>query len=93
MYLVFRIFVPDMPPFCEEDNGTDSPDRLASSLKFIISQIPNINHSSLSKKAWYLIERIAGLKLFHAVFSIEDDEDAEVNYKADVLGNNIVICH
>ena len=60
-----------MPPFCEEDNGTDSPEKLAEALKFIIAQIPLINNSSLSKKAWYLIDRVAGLKLFHAVFSIE----------------------
>merc|ERR1712168_1263628 len=86
-YLVqaFRLFIPNLPPFCEEEDGTDSNEKLADTLKFIIRQIPLVNESHYADKAWYMIERIAGLKLIHSALAIEEDEDDETSYSNEVI--------
>ena len=83
----FRLFVPDMPDFCQEADGTDSDAKLAEVLTFIISQFTLINDEKMKEKTWYLIEHCKQVKLFHSVFAVEEEEDGEDNYRADVLGH------
>ena len=71
-YSAFRLFIPNLPPFCEEEDGTDSNEKLAETLKFIIRQIPLVNESHYADKAWYMIERMAGLKLIHSALAIDE---------------------
>ena len=71
-YSAFRLFIPNLPPFCEEEDGTDSNEKLADTLKFIIRQIPLVNESHYADKAWYMIERMAGLKLIHSALAIDE---------------------
>ena len=72
--LAFRLFIPNLPPFCEEEDGTNSDEKLADTLKFIIQQIPLVNESQYADKAWYMIERMAGLKLIHSALAIEEGQ-------------------
>ena len=73
-YSAFRLFIPNLPPFCEEEDGTDSNEKLADTLKFIIRQIPLVNESHYADKAWYMIERMAGLKLIHSALAIDEGD-------------------
>ena len=64
----FRLFVPDMPPFCQDGENQTSVATVFEILNFLIDQVPLVNDEEVAPKAWYMVEYIAELKLFNCVF-------------------------
>ena len=71
MVHAFRLFVPEMPFFCLDENGDDSHEKLAKNLIFIINQFSLINDEKFKDRAWYLVDHCKQVKLFNSVFAIE----------------------
>ena len=68
-FSAFRLFVPDLPPFCEEEDGTNSDEKLATCLKFIINQFMLVNQEMFPRFIFQKIHLLVFLWMISEEYS------------------------